>query len=390
MRDLFAVPELSELDIQVIQKTEDIKRDVGHAISVPRRWVGLLRRSAFARAIRASNTIEGFQVSPDDAVAAVEREEPLDPKTESWAALNCYRTAMTYVLQLADAERFHYSLDLLNSLHFMMLEYDLNKRPGKWRLGPIKVRDEEKKEDVYEGPPVDAVPTLMASLISTLNERDPTIPGIVSAAMAHLNFVMIHPHSDGNGRMARCLHTLVLARTGTLAPVFSSIEEWLGRNTRRYYDVLLEVGGGTWHPEHNAQPWIRFCLTAHYQQARTLQIRFQETEVFWNLLEDVIKQRGLPERAIFALSDAASGYKVRNATYRPVAEITNQIASRDFRAMVKSGLLEPVGEKRGRCYSASPELKAMREAIRRPRRIEDPFDAPEAESPFLPGMQPRH
>ena len=119
-----------------------------------------------------------------------------------------------------------------------------------------------------------------------------------------------------------------------------------------------------------------------------LQIRIQETEVFWNLLEEEIERRGLPERAIYALADAASGYKVRNATYRPVAEITNQIASRDFKAMVKSGLLEPVGEKRGRCYSASQDLKAMRDAVRRPRRIEDPFKLVDSGMPFLPGMKP--
>jgi len=41
--------------------------------------------------------------------------------------------------------------------------------------------------------------------------------------MAHLNLVMIHPFSDGNGRMARCLQTLVLGREGILEPEFSSL-----------------------------------------------------------------------------------------------------------------------------------------------------------------------
>ena len=50
------------------------------------------------------------------------------------------------------------------------------------------------------------------------------------------NLVMIHPFRDGNGRMARCLRTLVLARAGILAPVFSSVEEYLRRNTRALLD----------------------------------------------------------------------------------------------------------------------------------------------------------
>jgi hypothetical protein len=43
----------------------------------PGRWTGLLRRSEFARAIQGSNSIEGFHVTVDDAVAAIEGEEPL-------------------------------------------------------------------------------------------------------------------------------------------------------------------------------------------------------------------------------------------------------------------------------------------------------------------------
>ena len=42
--------------------------------------------------------------------------------------------------------------------------------------------------------------------------------------MVHLNLVMIHLFRDGNGRMARCLQSLVLAAEGTLAPVFMSVE----------------------------------------------------------------------------------------------------------------------------------------------------------------------
>ena len=68
------------------------------------------------------------------------------------------------------------------------------------------------------------------------------------------------------------------------------------------------------------------------------------------------------------------GYRVRNATYRPSAEINNQIASRDFKLLVQTELLVPVGEKRGRCYMASPALVAMRSRTRLAKATEDPFE----------------
>ena len=79
---------------------------------------------------------------------------------------------------------------------------------------------------------------------------------MVRAAMAHLNLVMIHPFRDGNGRMARCLQTYVLACEQIVSPVFSSIEEYLGRNTPAYYNILDEVGGGSWRRSAALDPLL--------------------------------------------------------------------------------------------------------------------------------------
>ena len=120
--------------------------------------------------------------------------------------------------------------------------------------------------------------------------------------MAHLNLVMIHPFRDGNGRMSRCLQTLVLAREQILAPQFCSIEEYLGRNTQSYYKVLQQVGSENWHPQHDARPWIRFCLEAHFVQASSVLRRVEESEAIWTQLEVVCNQQAPPstdvERAL--------------------------------------------------------------------------------------------
>jgi Fic family protein len=175
--------------------------------------------------------------------------------------------------------------------------------------------------------------------------------------------------------MARCLQTLVLAREGILVPEFCSIEEYLGKNTPDYYRVLAEVGKGYWQPKNDARPWVRFCLTAHYRQARTILQRWKESDRLWGLLSDEVKRRKLPERYAFALFDAAAGYRVRRATYQPVADVSEGLATKDLAAIVGTGLLKPVGERRGRYYVASPELEAIRHRAIGPRLpIEDPFE----------------
>ena len=339
----------------------------------PGRWRGLLRRTTFARAIQGSNSIEGYHVTVDDAVAAVEGEEPLvDERSEAWRAVRGYREALTYVLQLAGDPHFVYHEAMLRSLHFMMLSYDLGKNPGRWRPGVIYVRREPTREIVYEGPDAALVPALMADLMGALNATsDQRV--IVRAALAHLNLVLIHPFSDGNGRMARALQTLVLAREGILDPAFSSIEEYLGANTPAYYQVLADVSAGTWQPARDALPWLRFCLTAHYRQAETLLRRSQETAHLWGELEAEMTKRGMQERMVAALYDAACGHRVRNATYRIAADVSDAIASRDLGALVNAGLLEARGEKRGRHYAASAWLQQLRHETRMPKITTDPF-----------------
>lgn len=379
---LFTVPQLQVRESEVIAQIEDLKKALRHQISEPRRWVGSLRRAQFARVVQGSNSIEGFIADLDDAAAIELGEHPLDASEETELAIRGYCEAMTFVLQLVDEEEFEHSGMLLKSLHFMMTSYRLDDRPGKWRVGTIYVRNDDTGEIVYEGAPVEDVPKLMGELVRTLNADDGS-PPLVRAAMAHLNLAMIHPFRDGNGRMARCLQSLVLAREGILSPIFSSIEEYLGKNTPEYYAVLREVGAGRWQPNRDARPWLRFVLKAHLRQARTMLQRIKESERLWIELDELAKRKHLNERCVTALWDAAMKYRVRRSTYQAIfeeagEEISDAIATRDLRAMVDAGLLLPKGEKRGRFYTASRELFHYREAIeaeRNPRDDSDPFAA---------------
>ncbi|CAN5255290.1 Fic family protein [soil metagenome] len=375
---IFAVPELLSDELRAMGRLEIVREGIKFALRAPARWFGTLRRNAFARAIRGSNSIEGYHVSEEDALAAAEGEPPLDAPTETWLAINGYRLAMTYVLQMATDRNFCYSEGLLKSLHFMMTQHELKKHPGTYRPGAIYVRDEQKQVIVYEGPDVELLPELMPELIESLNQSSDT-PVAVRAAMAHLNLVMIHPFSDGNGRMARALQTLVLGREGILEPPFSSIEEYLGRNTQEYYDVLAEVGQGSWHPRNNARPWIRFCIKAHYHQGKTISRRIEHTRRIWDVLEKLLAERRLPDRCIYALADATMGFKVRNSNYRNIADISLNLASRDLNTLVENDLLKAQGEARGRFYTATEELEAIRKETAPAKKIDDPFEtiAPE-------------
>lgn len=370
---IFNTPEPDLEDQRVLEQIHAFRSELADVLRVPRRWAGSLRRSMLARAIRGSNSIEGYDVELDDAAAALDDEEALSADERTFAEIRGYRQALGYVLAMAKDADFRLDVSAIRGMHFMMLSHDLAKGPGSYRQGAVYVHDESTGENVYEGPPAEEVPGLVAELMDALAD-DRGVDPLVHAAMAHLNLVMIHPFRDGNGRMARALQTLVLSRDGIGEPAFSSIEEWLGSNTEDYYRVLAATGAGGWHPERSAALWVKFNLRAHHMQAQTVRRRYREAGKLWLAFDQLIEQFGLPDRVADELFDASLGFRIRRSTYVRRAEIEQRTATRDLARLTELKLLRPVGETKGRHYIMGERLVALvQEALSSRERLVDPY-----------------
>jgi Fic family protein len=374
---LYGMPALDAIDHQVLAELDAMHSELRVHLRSGPRWEGQLRRSLFAAAIQGSNTIENITISSSDARALVEHAPmSAEASEETQQAVVGYRDAMTYVQQTPHMEFFDYSETLLSSLHFMITKYQPARWPGRYRAGAIYVASADPLEPVYTGPDPELVPGLMTELIEWLRDGDLDAPAYARAGMAHLNLVGIHPWRDGNGRTARALHTLVLARTGEIAPEFSSIEEWLGEqtNTVHYYEALRSTQEGSFQPERDAHSWLRFVFTAHHRQAQRVKRRFEWTVRLWQDLARLAGERGLPDRAVSALYAAAVG-EVRRTTYQHDEGLSRDQAIRDIQALTRAGLLAPQGNATTRIYvlagAATEIARAAAAAVRGPGR--DPY-----------------
>ncbi|HWG25951.1 Fic family protein [Actinospica sp.] len=370
---IYVAPTLSSEDLAVLAEIHQMRKTLQHLLRTPRRWQGGLRRSALARAIRGSNSIEGYEVDEDDAAAALDDEEPISADERTFLEIQGYRDALGYVLAMGEEDYLAFDTTELRAMHFMMLRHDGSKSPGRYRKGPVFVHDERHDRVVYEGADAENVPALMDALVESLRggaELDP----VVRSAMAHLNLVMIHPFRDGNGRMARALATSVLTRSDISEPEFSSIEEWLGANTEDYYAVLALTGNGSWQPSRDAGLWVSFNLRAHHMQAQTVARRFQEAGETWGELDTLVTRHRLPERSIDAMFEAVLGYRVRRNTYRKRTGVEEQTATRDLAALANAGVLTPHGNGRGRFYTAGEPLQMIQQNRKSQRHpLRDPY-----------------
>jgi Fic family protein len=363
---LYQAPTLTARDHERVDRIRALHESLSYAVTTaPARWQTLFRRDALARAVRGSIGIEGFDVSVEDAIAIGEGESAVDAAPAAVAAAEGFTMAKSYVLELATDPHFEYSDALVRSLHYMMLRHDPSKNPGRWRAGPTNLLDPATEETLYDGPDAAAIPKLARELFDHLNQSERSaVPAVVRGAVAYANIVLLQPFSDGNGRMARCVQTLVTARAEPRAPEYGSLSEYLADHLPAYHKAMRQVAGRRWDPSHDIRPWLDLCLTAHEEHTQTLLDRARDMKRLWDLLEAEVRRRDLPARVICGLLDAAMGSRVRNAMYRSAAEISDQVAGRDLVQAVAAGMLVSRGDGRGRFYVSSEHLRTVSDRTR--------------------------
>jgi len=274
---ILIAPPLDADGLATVAAIDAINADLADRIVVPTIWRGVTYREIYVQTL-------------EDGVARKERAPRVDG----------YQRAMNYVLQLMGDPNFKFDLGLISALHFMINEQDSLAWPGKWRTRDAGVRDGDGVV-VYRAPKAELLAGLMNELVDLLNREDDS-PPIVRAMLAMTTLIRIHPFRDGNGRLARCLYSLVMARAGYTTPELMSIEEYIGHH-RREYDALFDELGRDWNPSANTLRMLRFCLAAQYRQALELLRGFQRFARLCVELNADMSEAGIESGASIAASD---------------------------------------------------------------------------------------
>ena len=212
---------------------------------------------------------------------------------------------------------------------------------GQWRTGargPMQVvSGPPGRERVhFEAPAASQVPAEMAAFLAWANAPDPTLDPVLRAGVAHLWFVTIHPFEDGNGRVARALTDLLLARADATAQRFYSLSAQLRLERPAYYAQLEAAQQGplditAW------LAWFLGCLgralaaTEHTLAQVLAKARFWEQHA--GLALNPRQQRLLNQ-----LLDGFVG-KLTSAKWAAIAKCSPDTALRDIQALLAQGLL---------------------------------------------------
>jgi Fic family protein len=354
---IYATPAKSPVILQRLEELDEARRYLAQQLGdAAQPWTGALRRIAAAEAAVGSTSIEGYGASLEDTVEILAGRHPSGASDETQRIIAAYAQAMDRVAVLADDARFQWSAQTMLDLHFLVCHPQPQAGPGRLREGPMIVT-RGLGRDPYRPPAAGEVPELVDEVATWLDSGDLARHPVIRAAMAHLNLVSIHPFRDGNGRMARIVQSLVLAKEGLLRPELVSIEPYLGRHTREYYAVLEEVQGQAFDPNRDASGWLEFCIDAHVSEAterrRWMEIAFARHD----FCEHIARDQGYPERFVIALDQALFGLPVTNVDYRRESGIAGPTATQDLQRLRGDGWLDQEGGGRSVRYVAGAKLK---------------------------------
>jgi Fic family protein len=193
----------------------------------------------------------------------------------------------------------------------------------------------------FRAPAAKRIPREMRDFLKWIN-GPPSADPVLTAGMAHLWFVTIHPFEDGNGRIARAIADMALARSENSGQRFYSISSQIRLERKAYYDLLEKIQNGGL----NITPWLEWflgCLDRAIAGADHILAGIFHKARFWEAYTHESfneRQRALINR----LFDGFEG-KLTSSKWAKWAKCSQDTALRDIADLVKRGFLvkEPAG-----------------------------------------------
>lgn len=188
----------------------------------------------------------------------------------------------------------------------------------------------------FQAPAHELVKPEMDVFLNWIN-RDVKLDGVLKAAIAHFWFIIIHPFDDGNGRIARAISDLLLARSENSKQRFYSFSNQILLEKKGYYEILQKVQ----HSDGEITEWITWFLNCLFQALITTEETLKKVLFkadFWDKHQETI----LNNRQRLMLNKLLDGFegKLKTSKWSKISKCSTDTALRDIKDLVDKNILK--------------------------------------------------
>ncbi|WP_165054081.1 MULTISPECIES: Fic family protein [unclassified Adlercreutzia] len=295
---------------------------------------------ALSGEVVASSRIEGVVLDAEEVRSSVSRQLGLegftsatDTRDVDGAVSVMLDATRRFAEPLSDARLFGWHNALFPAGYSGLRKIHV----ARYREGPMRVVSGPigKERVHFLAPDPDLVPLLMGEFVSWVNECDSVEP-LLKAGIAHLWYLTVHPFDDGNGRIARALTELLLARSDGSPRRFYSMAQYILAHREGYYCALEHAQKGS----SDITEWLAWFLRAlqgSIEQSKRSMGGVLGRVAFWNRLEGVPlndRQRTMLER----LKGGFEG-KLTASKWAKICKVSADTALRDINDLMDKGVL---------------------------------------------------
>lgn len=227
-----------------------------------------LRRQALIRMTHSSTEIEGNILNLEQVKAIAVHQKVDAPDRDIYEVENYFK-ALKYIEQVVKNSQ-PISEKVLLKIHKFVTDKTLSEeQSGHYRKGKIfvvKRRLALPDEVVYTGPDASKVPALCSDLIEWLKESEKqNINPIIVAGILHQEIAAIHPFSDGNGRTARAMATLILYQRGYDFRRLFALEDYYNKDRTKYYKAI-NTGKNYEERKTDLTSWLEYFVKGFQEE----------------------------------------------------------------------------------------------------------------------------
>lgn len=347
-----------------LRQVEDI-RDLLSTIPILPIVEGRIQRNALIETVHYTTKIEGnpLDIRVVERLAAPYSRKP-EIDRDKREVLNLYK-AMDFIRYISMEKNIPIDENIIKQIHaFVVRDIPEQGESGEYRLRQNAIEDNTTGERIFMPPPPRDVPRLMSELGNWLSRSPLAFHPIITAGIAHLELVAIHPFDNGNGRTARALADLILSRHGfTLRYLFSWVAQ-IGIDIATYHRTLRTVLGTEYGANVDPTAWLVYFAASVAKSLETKRSELLRIREAFIAAYNLGTERGLYRDQVEALMYAGTYGSVTTGIYIQSTRLSRATVVKRLNQLVEAGLLQVEGKGRNVCYTPGD---TMLEAAKTPK-----------------------